>query len=346
MHYSVLAASDVLRAIFLSVKRRAFSRKQNCGQKIRLVIVSLVVLCLMLALAGLTEAVILSVVVFLVMRWIHLGVFDIAGGAVFTLATIFSLLLVMAAKGYKLSYGTVLSRIQRVDFFPEFPYNDQTFTKSLTDKEIHYRDSFWGSKMPMSRVLSPNLLTMTRALGATLLVFFHSASVAIFFPAVFVLALTDFFDGIIARTQGRVTAFGKWADPIADRMLLFAVAVFLYQRNPEFWISATGRMLVPEMVFLLTGFVVLVVKRTMVPRAVFWGRLKFILYLVSVGGLFCGCTTLAWICLNIGCFFSWVATISYITRFYQENRNKSIFNGTLEWFVGHSPRIREELSTC
>jgi len=335
-----------MRAIYFSVRKRAFSRKQTVGQKMRLVAATLTTLCFVSLLSGLAEACVLSLGAFLVLRWIHLKVFDLEGGVVFAFAALYSLTLALVGRGYAFLYSNLLRRIRRIEFFPAFPYNDQTFTKSLTGKEIHSRDNFWGPRMPRVTILSPNLLTVARALGAVFLAFFHGTSAAVFLPIVIALALTDFFDGIIARTQGRKSTFGEWADPIADRILLLAVAIFLYSKNPDFWSSAAARIAAPEATFLLVGLAIFLTKKPIIPRAVFWGRLKFVLYLISAGILLLGNVTLAWVCLNAGIFFSWISAFSYITRFYQENRNKSIFNGVLEWFINHSSRIREELSTC
>lgn len=347
-----IAPSDMLRAIFLSVKRRSFSREQTVGQKIRLVLIVLTVFLSAYGLAGSVVALFLALGVFIALRWVHLRVFDLKGGMVFVCAAMCSFLLAIAAKGYGLLYKTILRRVRRVDFFPEFPFNDQTFTKSLTGNELHSRDTFWGSKMRKTSP-SPNVLTVIRALGALVLIYFHSISAIVFFPAALLLSLTDLFDGVIARTQGRETVFGKWADPIADRMLLLSVAIFLYYRDPTFWSSASIKIIVPEAIFLFVGAIVMLMgrrrqnrpRKPVVPRAVFWGRIKFVLYLLSVNSLLFGNVVLAGILLNAGCLFSWVATCSYITRFYQETYYKSIFNGVLEWLASHSSRIQEELST-
>ena len=46
--------------------------------------------------------------------------------------------------------------------------------------------------------------------------------------AVFALAaITDFFDGYIARKRGIVTMFGKFADPVADKVLVLTAMIFL-----------------------------------------------------------------------------------------------------------------------
>lgn len=56
---------------------------------------------------------------------------------------------------------------------------------------------------------------------------------------VFLLAaLSDLWDGELARRRGQVTDFGKLVDPIADKLLLFATLVPFYvltRRSPELW---------------------------------------------------------------------------------------------------------------
>lgn len=47
--------------------------------------------------------------------------------------------------------------------------------------------------------------------------------------------LTDFFDGHIARKQGIVTNFGKFADPVADKILALTVMVALLARGMYPW---------------------------------------------------------------------------------------------------------------
>ena len=52
--------------------------------------------------------------------------------------------------------------------------------------------------------------------------------------AIFVIAsLTDWLDGKIARSRNLVTDFGKFADPLADKMLVTAAML---------WFVETGRM--------------------------------------------------------------------------------------------------------
>jgi len=77
----------------------------------------------------------------------------------------------------------------------------------------------------------PNFLTLLRGLGAVLLVYFIFANyskITIFFVFI-ALALTDLFDGEIARRFNLRTKFGKYFDVVVDRifMISFVAAVII-----------------------------------------------------------------------------------------------------------------------
>ncbi len=78
----------------------------------------------------------------------------------------------------------------------------------------------------------PNAITFGRILAAplvTLLLFQPQPVARLLAFAVFVVAaLSDLWDGHVARTRGQVTSFGKIADPLADKFLVLAAMIPLY----------------------------------------------------------------------------------------------------------------------
>jgi CDP-diacylglycerol--glycerol-3-phosphate 3-phosphatidyltransferase len=77
----------------------------------------------------------------------------------------------------------------------------------------------------------PNLLTLSRILAVPILVFLLWRPTPIDYAITFVLycmvGITDYFDGYLARAQGRISRLGQFLDPIADKIMVAAVIVML-----------------------------------------------------------------------------------------------------------------------
>lgn len=86
----------------------------------------------------------------------------------------------------------------------------------------------------------PNILTVSRValIPVLLLVAYtglswrHEAVAVIFALA----AVTDWFDGYLARTLNQGSAFGRFLDPVADKLMVAAALILLVEWHANVWI--------------------------------------------------------------------------------------------------------------
>lgn len=98
---------------------------------------------------------------------------------------------------------------------------------------------------------------------------------------IFILAsLTDKLDGYLARKNNQVTTFGKFLDPLADKILVLAAMIMLVQmaKLPA-WIP----IIVLAREFLLSGYrLIAVEKGGTVIAASKWGKLKTVTQMIAI----------------------------------------------------------------
>ncbi|GAA3907145.1 CDP-diacylglycerol--glycerol-3-phosphate 3-phosphatidyltransferase [Sphingomonas limnosediminicola] len=107
----------------------------------------------------------------------------------------------------------------------------------------------------------PNLLTLSRILAVPILVFLlwrpAPWDYAITFVLYCLVGITDYFDGYLARAQGRISRLGQFLDPIADKIMVAAVLVMLIssrKANPVPEIASLH--IIPALVILLREIIV------------------------------------------------------------------------------------------
>lgn len=129
----------------------------------------------------------------------------------------------------------------------------------------------------------PNKLTVLRIVLAPLFLVlalwefpFHYAAALIVFIAA---ALTDMFDGKIARARGLITNFGKFLDPLADKMLTTA-AFLLFMAKGQMDVWALFLVLTRE--FMVTSVRLIAAKDGKVIAASYWGKLKTVAQFVAI----------------------------------------------------------------
>lgn len=80
---------------------------------------------------------------------------------------------------------------------------------------------------------TPNYLTMSRvALTPVYIILYQYVGAFFSLLAFSAAAFTDFLDGRIARKTGKITSFGKFMDPLADKLLVIAALFTLLRSGP------------------------------------------------------------------------------------------------------------------
>ena len=151
----------------------------------------------------------------------------------------------------------------------------------------------------------PNKLTMFRIILIPLMVaiayipFFNENYVGLISLAnlinviIFTVAsLTDFLDGYLARKYNLVTTFGKFADPLADKLLVISAMVILCTQiqnySPEFTWFIPGWVIIVILCreFIVSGIRLVAVERGNVIAAGMLGKIKTFTTMVALIFLF------------------------------------------------------------
>ena len=98
---------------------------------------------------------------------------------------------------------------------------------------------------------------------------------------IFIIAsITDKLDGYIARSRNQVTTFGKFLDPLADKILVLAAMVMLVEIEK---IPAWIPIIVLAREFIVSGYrLVAVESNGKVIAASVWGKLKKVTQMIDI----------------------------------------------------------------
>ena len=174
---------------------------------------------------------------------------------------------------------------------------------------------------------TPNKLTVARMIIVPFLVVFlltgwgGDANRYIALALFVVASVTDWFDGYLARKNNLVTNFGKFMDPLADKLLVCSAMICMIELNrlpAWFVIIIIGRE------FINSGFRLIAAENGIVIAANYWGKFKtasqmimIILLILHFDGIF----------VTLEQLFIWLSLaltiISLITYIWQ---NKSVLS--------------------
>ena len=177
----------------------------------------------------------------------------------------------------------------------------------------------------------PNILTMIRViliipfvvllLGGNAGLFGPDVTVpCIWADVIFIVAsLTDLFDGKIARKYNLVTNFGKFMDPLADKLLVCSALICLVEMSR---IPAWMVILIIAREFIISGFRLVASDAGVVIAASYWGKFKTTFQMVAVIGLILQLLLLSWglplfalqILLWIALILTVISLIDYLVK--------------------------------
>ncbi|MBE5869729.1 MAG: CDP-diacylglycerol--glycerol-3-phosphate 3-phosphatidyltransferase [Lachnospiraceae bacterium] len=179
----------------------------------------------------------------------------------------------------------------------------------------------------------PNKLTLLRMVLAVFFVVFLLLSdtyeylkwIAL---AIFIVAsLTDMLDGKIARKYNLVTNFGKFMDPLADKLLVCSALIGLTDLG---MVPAWMTIVIIAREFIISGFRLVAAQQGIVIAAGYWGKIKTVCQMIMIcvmlvvvnihgfegelEGVFDGLTMVGNVLLWISVVLTIVSLIDYLVK--------------------------------
>ena len=172
----------------------------------------------------------------------------------------------------------------------------------------------------------PNKLTIGRVLAipvfiVVLMLGYNFAAAVIFILA----AITDYFDGMLARRCGLVTNFGKIMDPLADKLLVMAAFVCLVELGE---VVSWMVIVILSREFIVTGLRIAAAAQGVVIAAELTGKIKTVLQMIAIPALILNNWPFCLIGLPFAEIMLWAAVImTVISGVEYIAKNKRFFGG-------------------
>lgn len=130
----------------------------------------------------------------------------------------------------------------------------------------------------------PNTLTIVRVLLIPFFVAFMICNITSYDNyialVIFVVAsLTDTLDGYLARKNNEVTNFGKFMDPLADKLLVCSALICLIELGQ---LPAWVVIIIISREFIISGFRLVAADNGVVIAASYWGKFKTTFQMAAV----------------------------------------------------------------
>jgi CDP-diacylglycerol--glycerol-3-phosphate 3-phosphatidyltransferase len=137
--------------------------------------------------------------------------------------------------------------------------------------------------------------------------------------AVFIIAAsTDSLDGYIARKRNLITNFGKFIDPLADKLLVTSALIVLVSKGQ---VPALVAIIIISREFIITGFRLLASSEGVVLAASWLGKVKTVTQIVAIIAIIIGNFPFTYInfpfdiiVLYISVIFTVISAVDYIYK--------------------------------
>ena len=137
-----------------------------------------------------------------------------------------------------------------------------------------------ANKLTVFRMILVPLIVIASFLWTDISIYGVTVSMIVMDAIFIVASITDKLDGYIARSRNQVTTFGKFLDPLADKILVLAAMVILVEAGK---IPAWIPIIVLAREFIVSGYrLIAVEKGGKVIAASIWGKLKTVTQMLAI----------------------------------------------------------------
>ncbi len=151
-------------------------------------------------------------------------------------------------------------------------------------KQVFVHDRFLNAIMVrfFPSWVTPNQITVLRFFLAPVVVWYlYQENYAVGVPLFIFAALTDALDGTLARIRDRITPWGTFYDPVADKLLIGSVVLLFVMKHVHPWFAFT--ILALELAIVLGGYFRRKTGRLVTANV--FGKTKMLLQVIGVAGL-------------------------------------------------------------
>ncbi len=176
------------------------------------------------------------------------------------------------------------------------------------------------NKITIARICMIPLFMIVLMCGAN----FGWANYHIWSAIIFAIAsMTDGIDGHIARSRNLVSDFGKFMDPLADKLLVCTALICFIQLD---WMPAYMAVIIIAREFIVTGLRTLAASKGIVMAAIMTGKIKTVIQMIAIlctmvfseglipAGEICGYPAIGFVAMAISTLFTIYSGYEYIAR--------------------------------